>query len=40
VAAALARAGGNRTRAARDLGIHRATLWRRMKRLGIANDER
>jgi PAS domain S-box-containing protein len=31
----LQRAGWNRTRAARALGINRTTLWRRMKRLGI-----
>ncbi|MFT3913006.1 MAG: sigma 54-interacting transcriptional regulator [Anaeromyxobacteraceae bacterium] len=34
--AALAAAGGNRTRAARALGISRVTLWKRMKRLGLA----
>lgn len=32
---ALTRAGGNVSEAARDLGIGRATLYRRMKRLGI-----
>lgn len=32
---AIARAGGNVSAAARDLGIGRATLYRRMKRLGI-----
>ncbi len=32
---ALARHNGNRTRAARDLGIHRTTLIRKLKRLGL-----
>jgi PAS domain S-box-containing protein len=32
---ALERRGGNRTRAAADLGIHRTTLVRKLKRLGI-----
>ncbi len=32
---AITRAGGNMSEAARDLGIGRATLYRRMKRLGI-----
>lgn len=37
---ALARQNGNISSAARELGIGRATLYRRMKRLGItANDE-
>ncbi|MGF1614844.1 MAG: sigma-54-dependent transcriptional regulator [Gammaproteobacteria bacterium] len=32
---ALSRTGGNRTRAARILGIDRVSLWRKMKRYGI-----
>jgi PAS domain S-box-containing protein len=36
VRSALARARGNRTRAAAELGIHRITLLRRMRRLGIS----
>jgi len=32
---ALTRHGGNRTRAAKDLGVSRNTLWRKMKRYGI-----
>ena len=32
---ALTRAGGNVSQAARELGVGRATLYRRMKRLGI-----
>ena len=32
---ALTRHGGNRTHAAKDLGISRNTLWRKMKKLGI-----
>lgn len=32
---ALSRSGGNVSQAARDLGVGRATLYRRMKRLGI-----
>ena len=35
---ALARAGGNVSAAARNLGIGRATLYRRMARLGIADS--
>ena len=36
---ALARAGGNRTEAARLLGIRRALLYARLKQLGIEGDE-
>ncbi len=32
---ALEKADGNRELAAKELGIHRTTLWRKMKRLGI-----
>ncbi|MCK4513191.1 sigma 54-interacting transcriptional regulator, partial [bacterium] len=32
---ALERNGGNRLRTASELGIHKTTLWRRMKRLGL-----
>lgn len=35
---ALARAGGNVTQAARALGVGRATLYRRMARLGIGDE--
>jgi DNA-binding NtrC family response regulator len=35
---ALERAGGNRTRAAKILGVSRVTLWRRMRELGIADE--
>ncbi|WP_339757535.1 GAF domain-containing protein [uncultured Hoeflea sp.] len=35
---ALTRTGGNVSQAARDLGIGRATLYRRMKRLGIGES--
>ena len=33
---ALERAGDNRTRAAKILGVSRVTLWRRMRELGIS----
>jgi transcriptional regulator of acetoin/glycerol metabolism len=35
IRAALARNTGNRLAAARELGIHKTTLYRRMKKLGI-----
>uniref|UniRef100_UPI0035146029 helix-turn-helix domain-containing protein n=1 Tax=Pseudooceanicola sp. TaxID=1914328 RepID=UPI0035146029 len=37
VVRALARAGGNVSEAARALGVGRATLYRRMKRLGLGD---
>lgn len=39
IRAALERNGFNRLAAARDLGIHKTTLFRRMKRLGISLPE-
>jgi transcriptional regulator with PAS, ATPase and Fis domain len=36
IASALGRNGGNTAAAAKELGIHRSTLWRKMKRYGIA----
>lgn len=39
VVRALARAGGNASKAAKALGIGRATLYRRMKRLGIGENQ-
>ena len=33
---ALRRYNGNRSRVAIELGMHRSTLWRKMKMLGIA----
>jgi DNA-binding NtrC family response regulator len=35
---ALVQAGGKMSRAAQLLGIHRATLWRKCKRLSLQND--
>jgi len=35
IRAALERHGGSRTRAARELGYDRVTLWRKMKKLGL-----
>jgi transcriptional regulator with GAF, ATPase, and Fis domain len=39
IRAALERNAFNRLAAARDLGIHKTTLFRRMKKLGIALPE-
>ncbi|MEZ4369771.1 MAG: sigma 54-interacting transcriptional regulator [Polyangiaceae bacterium] len=36
---ALERAGGSRERAAQSLGISRTTLWRKLRRYGLASDE-
>jgi PAS domain S-box-containing protein len=36
--AALRKHGGNRTLAALDLGIHRSTLWRRMRKFGLVEE--
>ncbi|RLB60797.1 MAG: sigma-54-dependent Fis family transcriptional regulator, partial [Deltaproteobacteria bacterium] len=35
----LARGGGALGKTARELGISRTTLWRKMKRFGISADE-
>lgn len=40
ILAALERHGGNRSRAARELGIHPVTLWRKLHRLGLAVPRR
>ncbi|MFH1143998.1 MAG: sigma 54-interacting transcriptional regulator [Candidatus Eisenbacteria bacterium] len=40
IRAALERNGGSRLAAARDLGIHKSTLFRRMKKLGLRAPER
>jgi transcriptional regulator with PAS, ATPase and Fis domain len=39
IAEALTRTGWNRTRAARQLGIDRTTLWRKIKEYGLAMSE-
>lgn len=36
IESALRKHGGNRAAAARELGIHRTTLWRKMRRYGLA----
>ncbi|MFH1809380.1 MAG: sigma 54-interacting transcriptional regulator [Pseudomonadota bacterium] len=36
IRAALARSGGNRAQVAQELGLHRTTLWRKMRKLGLA----
>ena len=36
---ALSRHHGNRSKVARELGIHRSTLWRKIKQYGIQNPE-
>jgi PAS domain S-box-containing protein len=36
--AVLRKHGRNRTRAASELGIHRSTLWRRMRKLGLTEE--
>jgi len=38
IESALAQAGGKITRAAEILGVHRATLWRKCKRLSQAKN--
>lgn len=40
IRAALARHGGNRQAAARELGIHKSTLYRKMNRLGLVPPDR
>jgi transcriptional regulator of acetoin/glycerol metabolism len=39
IRAALGRTGGCVTRAARLLGIHRTTLWRQMREVGLRRDD-
>lgn len=36
---ALAASRGNASRAASDLGLHRTTLWRKMREFGIKREE-
>jgi len=38
IASALERNGGNTAAAAKELGIHRTTLWRKMKRYGLSTS--
>jgi DNA-binding NtrC family response regulator len=40
IRSALEQAGYNRLRAARELGIHKTTLFRKIKKLGIALPDR
>lgn len=35
LAQAIEQAGGNKTKAARILGIHRSTIWRYIKKFGM-----
>ncbi|WP_242878098.1 helix-turn-helix domain-containing protein [Enterocloster clostridioformis] len=35
MAQAIEQAGGNKTKAARILGIHRSTIWRYIKKFGM-----
>ena len=39
IKAALARHNGNQTLAARELGVNRTTLWRKLKRYGIGTED-
>jgi len=38
IASVLAESGGSRSRAAKTLGIHRSTLRRKLRELGIPTD--